>query len=172
MKGEGGDAGSDSIWNRDIDENPGAIFESLEQAGIYVTSRVNPDSIFENREYRWLYYQDSKTGLWSFTDPYQSGPVGGVNLSTPTTVAGKRASGVIAGMGHTHGNYSDRNYNVVAKNRDYWNSDQFSTGTTGDIGYMRGGGANGKWNFFSLGTPSGSYLKWTPAGGVQPLTYP
>jgi len=36
-----------------------------------------------------------------------------------------------------------------------------------DIG--TGGSGKGTYNYFTVGTPSGKFLKWTPEHGVQPL---
>jgi hypothetical protein len=108
-------------------ENPGATFDSREAAAYDVTSKANALSIDQNREYQWTYYQDSGTGKYGYTDPYQVGLSGGRNVALPMSVNGDSLSNASTfGMGHTHGNYSDAAGNVVSKARDVFDSDKFS----------------------------------------------
>ncbi|MBK7729644.1 MAG: DUF4329 domain-containing protein [Gammaproteobacteria bacterium] len=152
-------------------ENPGAVFETREKAGYDVTNKINSLSIEENLEYQWVYYQDTGTDRFGYTDPYAVGLSGGAHVSLPISVNGSRLlNASVFGMGHTHGNYSDAAGQVVSKSKDIFNSDRFSRGRGSDMWFMSKGGANGEWNYFTLGTPSGRLWQWTPEYGQQPLT--
>lgn len=163
-------SGSGIVGSRANIQNPGAVFDSAEAAAYDIESQMNSISIAENVEYDWTYYSDSVTGKIGYTDPYATGLIGGPHVALPLTVNGAPVPDALYfGMGHTHGNYSDRYGNVVSKSRDYWDSDNFSRGYPSDMSFMRAGGPNGTWNFFTLGTPSGRLWQWTPWNGQEPL---
>ncbi|HEY3777589.1 MAG TPA: RHS repeat-associated core domain-containing protein [Rhizomicrobium sp.] len=153
-------------------DNPGAAFATRESAAAQIEGIMNPISITLNTEYDWLYYQDPSSALYGFSDPYNMGLHGGGGLQLPLTINGNAApSGlVLIGMGHTHGAYSDEWGHPTSRANDYWSSDHFSIGgPNSDMWFMQHGGPNGTWNFFTVGTPSGNILEWTPQSGVQPL---
>ena len=110
--------------------------------------------------------------MYGYSDPYNMGPHGGAGLTLPITINGaaEPTNYMLFGMGHTHGNYSNQEGHPTSKANDYWDSDHFSIGANSDMLFMHAGGPpNGGWNFFTVGTPSGNILEWTPQGGVQPL---
>jgi hypothetical protein len=146
-------------------QNPGPIFHTPEDAAYDINSQMNPISVADNAEYDWGYYQDPNTGLYGYTDPYNFGPVGGKGpVATAVNGAAFHPSGLM-GWGHTHGDYSDSNSHRTPQIKDYWDSDNFSAA---DRDFSRGGGGYG-WGFFTVGTPSGRVLQWTPQNGPSVL---
>jgi hypothetical protein len=154
-KGNGG--GTSTQFTR----GSSATFSTVTDAAQAATSMMNGLSVWDNTEFAWGYYRDPDTLLYGYGPVYQTGPSGGdeikVGFPTGTTHIG---------MGHTHADYSyiDQFGNVARTSRynDSFESDRFSAP---DMHFME----NHDWTFYSLGTPSGRFLQWTPANGVQPL---
>lgn len=153
--------------------NPGAVFDTPAEAADAMIDGVNARSVAENGEYHWTYYQDPATGKYGYSDPYWQGPAGGQKVRLKLSVDGKPlAASWTIGMGHTHGDYSRRVSGQVQrtdKAHDGFNSDQFSSpgsaGGPADWPFMRRGGNQGNWNFFTLGTPSGRFRMYSPQTG-------
>ena len=71
------------------------------------------------------------------------------------------------GFGHTHGDYHNDLGHRTPKRLDVNNADEFSQPPFGshklyDVGYMKMRYAKDGWTFFTLGTPSGHVLQWSP----------
>jgi hypothetical protein len=166
-----GTPGDGTIGSRADIENPGAIFTDPAKMALYAHRLADPMSISQNIEYDWGYYFDNKSHLLGFTDPYVTGPAGGDKINIILTSNGISLSSKdvsLVGMAHTHGDYSthDAHGNIVraTKFTDAFKSDDFSPD---DLTFMYANKYH--WQIYTLGTPSGNDLMYTPKGGVQPL---
>lgn len=148
--------------------NPGPIFNTPQDAAKDVHAQVDALSIARNKEIHWHYFFERKFEKFGYSDPYWTDRDGGERLALPFTINGVRRSQTgftisgVYGHGHTHGNYSDASGRAVPRAMDTMFSDQFS-GDDKTVHQTSG------LRFFSLGTPSGVDLQWTPANGEEPL---
>jgi hypothetical protein len=166
VTGDKGSAGS-SLTSKQFTLGSSAVFQSPGEAAIAAHSIVDGISIWDNLEYSWGYYQDPTTKLYGYGTISVTGPHGGdYDISF---IEGQ----IRIGMGHTHADYATSDGRPTTKWNDYWDSDHFSSndsnGERSDMSFMYKGGPDGTWHFFTVGTPSGHDLQWTPKGGVEPL---
>lgn len=145
--------------------NPGAVFDSASEAAFAAHQTYNPKSISENLEHLWVYFQDTTTGKYGYSDPVYSGLEGVSRFPLKPTLNGDpvRTASLI-GMGHNHGNYSDRNGAPTIKARDIYGSDRFSRE---DQDYMRARPHD--MTYFTLGTPSGKFVEQNSAARAKTL---
>jgi len=160
-------------------ENPGAAFDTVEDAAKHIHALMNRVSVSQNTEYAWAYYRDKATGKIGYTDPIATGATGGAGISFKPISNGKPfdLNGVTpTGTGHTHGDYSrfdQMRSKVVRTLRAYdRESDDFSRpqrqrqSQGSDYEYMLSTPQD--W-VHTLGTPSGQTWKWTHQGGRERL---
>jgi hypothetical protein len=57
--------------------NQGLYFKSRREAARQISKLINPLSSRSDKEFAWLYFQDPKTKLWGFTDPWMTDQTGG-----------------------------------------------------------------------------------------------
>jgi len=126
-------------------------FSSADAAAKAALLRYNDKSIRDNREYGGLIYK-TPNGRYDFTRA-SKGDMDGVN---PWEFGEGRIPKCAeeAGYWHTHGSYSDRNGNPTTKNKDAFNSDNFSQRDR-DVGDMMGQGKAEYKGY--VGTPSGAF---------------
>jgi len=154
--------------------NPGAKFDTFEQAAADIHGKVDQRSIDDNQEIHWHYYIDVSTGLWGYTDPFSSGPRGGdaADFPLPTSVNGRNASNVaVLGGGHTHGNFAyerpaypefgaEKKVIITTEEFDAMNSNNWSKPDMDSMPYRKG--------FYSLGTPLRRNRYYDPINGDRP----
>jgi hypothetical protein len=128
----------------------GRTYSTRDEAARAALDGTNSWSKGVNAEYRWSIYQDDD-GAYRYTPPEYWGREG----AKYKTIA--RPPGRWVGMGHTHGDYSDRDGRVT-RARDIYDSDNFSSGEGGDREFMNKN-AYGLEGYY-LGTPSGAYYQW------------
>ncbi|PIT53157.1 hypothetical protein BHC44_00685 [Snodgrassella alvi] len=128
-------------------------FKNANDAGRAALSKYNPMSIFKNREYGGIIFK-AKDGTYGYT----RGRLGS-GRTAPTfkeSAGGLPKGSTPVGQYHTHGDYSDINFNRTNKAGDVHNSDKFSNS---DISIHNR--ANKTFPNYTnvLGTPSGSFWK-------------
>ncbi|MFG5912219.1 RHS repeat-associated core domain-containing protein, partial [Escherichia coli] len=127
-------------------------FSSADDAARAALNKYNPMSIFKNREYGGIIYR-AKDGSYGYT----RGRLGKGRTAPSMSASSNRIpkDATIVGQYHTHGDYSDVNFNRTAQSGDHWNSDSFSLQ---DINVHRGlGTQNPTYDSSYLGTPSGTF---------------
>jgi hypothetical protein len=154
--------------------NPGAKFNTFEEAAADIHRQVDQRSIDGNQEIHWHYYIDVTTGLWGYTDPYGSGSRGGdgADFPVPTVANGRNIlNAAVLGGGHTHGNYGYQSPHlkspdgkprsiVTPEEFDAMNSNNWSEPDMQAMPHRRG--------FHSLGTPSRRNRYYDPINGDRP----
>ena len=128
-------------------------FKNANDAGRAALSKYNPMSIFKNREYGGIIFK-AKDGTYGYT----RGRLGS-GRTAPTfkeSAGGLPKGSTPVGQYHTHGDYSDINFNRTNKAGDVHNSDKFSNS---DISIHNR--ANKTFPNYTnvLGAPSGSFWK-------------
>jgi len=127
-------------------------FSSADAAAKAALNKYNPMSIFKNREYGGIIYR-TKEGYYGYTR---------ARLGKGRTAPSMKASlnrmpkdSTVVGQYHTHGDYSDVNFNRTTQEYDHWDSDSFSLQ---DINIHTGlGRQHPTYDSSYLGTPSGTY---------------
>ena len=141
-------------------QNPGAIFDTPQDAAYDINSQMNGQSVADNTEYRWGYFRDPVTGKYGYTDPYNNGRHGGTE-NWQLTINGNLGKGVpLIGYGHTHGDYSDANGMRTRQNQQYGDTDNFSPGDKHQMDSFYN--QPNSFTFFTVGTPSGQVLQYLP----------
>ena len=128
---------------------PGALYYSVEQAGIAAVQYSNPLSIKQNKEYSGNLYLD-QNDVFSFTTPTSSGDV----AASPFDPSNIPAGTIYAGSYHDHGAFlqaSDENFSPQGCNG----------GQLCDLGIANSAALNGG-NPMFLGTPSGRVEVYYP----------
>lgn len=127
-------------------------FSSADDAARAALNKYNPMSIFKNREYGGIIFR-TKNGNYGYTRGRLG--TGRTAPSIKGSLDGMPKDSTIVGQYHTHGAYSDINFNRTNKAGDHWNSDRFSqqdkrvhVGLSKQLPY---------YNSSYLGTPSGIF---------------
>ena len=142
--------------------DPLGLFKTADAAAVAALNKANPLSIKNNREYGGYIFK-KKNGQYGYTKPIK-GTLDGFNPADADKLVPRGCS--IVGDYHTHGDYSTASGKRTTKNKDAFNSDNFSDpdieGITADT--------KGKSEYTGyLGTPSGNFLKFSPSTGIQSL---
>jgi RHS repeat-associated protein len=147
---------------------PTEMYGSRDDAARAALEIVNPMSISGNVEYGGYVVKRNSDGKYGYTQPTIGG-LDGVTLNPDTVPTG---SFTVVGDYHTHGNYSDKQGNVVPKSQDSYDADHFSpTDTQGnDKNWVKDRDEKvlpkADWNAGYLGTPSGGIYRYSP--GIAP----
>jgi RHS repeat-associated protein len=149
-------AGNPVSWIDPYGLLPGDPFGSSGEAAADALNYINPWSIILNTEYAGIIYQDPANGQYYATPPAQGGPEGN-NAWSLHYPAGKTPVGDY----HTHANYTNDDNCPTTKNKDVFNSNQFSKPDLNWRPPFR------PWTRY-LGTPSGQYLQYVPGPFSSP----
>ncbi|MEQ9846689.1 RHS repeat-associated core domain-containing protein, partial [Pectobacterium brasiliense] len=128
-------------------------YKSADDAGRAALTKYNPMSIFKNREYGGIIFK-AKDGSYGYT----RGRLGS-GRTAPTfkeSSAGLPKGSTPVGQYHTHGDYSDINFNRTNRAGDMHSSDIFSRA---DIRIHNAADATFPGYTDVLGTPSGKFWK-------------
>jgi RHS repeat-associated protein len=148
-------------WIDQFGLEPGHPYPTPDVAAYHAEKEINPKSIAENREYAGVIYQNSDN-TYSYTAPNPGTETGSHNLLPNQSLPPNTFP---IGDYHTHGDYSSTSCPHTDKAHDAFNSDNFS-----DIDiakYDRAYAINQEANepyYGYLGTPSGSFQRYTPNG--------
>ncbi|OFJ48201.1 hypothetical protein BA896_003595 [Janthinobacterium lividum] len=135
----------------------GGRFSSADSAARAALIRYNSKSIRDNLEYGGLIYK-GKNGKYDFTRATR-GDNDGVNPWEGNKIAKNCEE---SGYWHTHGNYSTENGTPTTKEKDYYDSNNFSRA---DIDIAKSKGI-GKFEYRGyLGTPSGALKGYNSKNG-------
>ena len=112
-------------WHDQLGLRPKSFsgFASAEDAGRAALSKYNPMSLFLNREYGGIIFRN-KNGTYGYTRGRLGTGRTAPSFNKCKNDLPKGAKPV--GQYHTHGAYSDRDFNRTDKANDAWDSDSFS----------------------------------------------